>query len=71
MKRSELTKIVKEELQKINEAAKPSLMNIQLEARDDVEEFVSKILKISKGYVKTEKDAALLLMQILKNIYKI
>jgi len=69
--RQKLRQIIQEEMSKLREAAKPSLMNIQLENREIIEDFVGTILKKSNGYVKNDKDAALLLIQILKNIYKI
>ena len=65
-----LRQIIKEEIKKVK-LREASLMDAKKAIQDDLEKFVEDTIKKSKGYVKNKKDSALLIIQILKDIYKI
>lgn len=65
-----LRQIIKEEIKKVK-LREASLMDAKMAIQDDLEKFVEDTIKKSKGYVKNKKDSALLIIQILKDIYKI
>lgn len=47
------------------------LTDVQMRINHDLTLFLQNVIEKSKGYVKNERDAALILFDILKNTYKI
>lgn len=67
MKKSELRQIIKEEL--LNESGTIKTANA---VGSDLKNFLVKtVIPKSRGYVKEERDAAILLVDILKHKYNI